>query len=119
MASRPLKSIGNGALRELTLTEEDYLAYRAGIHLGAISSSDASALTLDSTKTLIGAYVDTAYDGTGNEINTRTYDCGSADTFIQLLSDESHTVNWEASPLSNIPTNINVGDKLQDIHCVC
>lgn len=62
MSYRPLKSLGSGALKELILNEEDYLAYRAGIHLSRMSQSDPSALTISAGGNLVGTYTDTFYD---------------------------------------------------------
>ena len=53
-----------GALQELSSTEEDYLAYRAGIHMGQMATTDVSAITLvnDPSHRNIGTYVDTYYN---------------------------------------------------------
>src|SRR6056300_304634 len=64
MGTTTLKLEGtNGDLKEITTTEENYLAYQAGLHLSALDSSDVSTLTQVSTNnTLIGTYTDTTYD---------------------------------------------------------
>ena len=64
-ASRPLKSLGSGALQELITSEEDYLAYRAAIHLSQMSVDDLSALTLNIGGNLVGNYENTVYTGSG------------------------------------------------------
>ena len=46
MTSSVLKQFGSGALKELTLSEEDYLAYRCGVQLGQTTTSDPAALNL-------------------------------------------------------------------------
>ena len=64
MSYRPLKSQGS-ALKELTLSEEDYLAYRTGRHLSDIGSNVPYALCTSSTPgytELIGTYTDTLYN---------------------------------------------------------
>ena len=60
--SRPLKHLGSGALQELATLDVDYVAFKAGLHLGRISSSDASALTLVSGGDTVGQFDDTHYE---------------------------------------------------------
>jgi hypothetical protein len=64
MGTTPLKLEGtNGDLKEMTTTEENYLAYQAGLHLSALDSSDIVTITASSTNnTLIGTYTDTTFD---------------------------------------------------------
>ena len=60
--SIPLKLKGtNGDLQRLSSTEENYLAYLAGLHMS--EDSDVGSLTLSSTgNTLIGTFVDTFFN---------------------------------------------------------
>ena len=65
MGTTTLKLEGtNGDLkREITTTEENYLAYQAGLHLSALDSSAVGTLTASSTNNaLIGTYTDTTFD---------------------------------------------------------
>jgi hypothetical protein len=64
MGTTTLKLEGtNGDLKEITTTEENYLAYQAGLHLSTLDSSDVSAITQVSTNnTLIGSFTDTRFD---------------------------------------------------------
>ena len=57
----------SGALQELTVTDEEYLAYVASTHLGQISATDVGALTatalggsIPDTR-LVGIYTDSYY----------------------------------------------------------
>ena len=110
MSSRPLKSIGNGALQELSLSEEDYLAYRAGIHLGQIQTTDASALTLDDTKSPIGSFFNTFYTGSGT-VDTKVYALGNATADVDVaLGVISSSIT--SSSLAPPPDTIQIGDKL-------
>ena len=68
MGTTTLKLEGtNGDLKEITTTEEHYLAYQAGLHLASLDSSDVSTITQESTNnTLVGTHTDTRFDdGTG------------------------------------------------------
>ena len=62
----PLKLQGtNGDLQEMSTTEENYLAYRAGLHLKNASTSSVWTLndgTLTGTHQTVGQYSDTVYD---------------------------------------------------------
>lgn len=65
----PLKLEGtNGDLKEMSPTEENYLAYQAGLHLKDGGVNSAGILKAgDNGGTLIGTFVDTFYneaDGT-------------------------------------------------------
>jgi len=64
MGTTPLKLEGtNGDLKEMTTTEENYLAYHAGLHLSVLDSNDVSTITTSSSgNTLIGTYTDTTFD---------------------------------------------------------
>ena len=64
MGTTTLKLEGtNGDLKEITTSEENYLAYQAGLHLSALDSSDVASITEVSTNnTIIGAFTDTRYD---------------------------------------------------------
>lgn len=64
MGTTALKLEGtNGDLKEITTTEENYLAYQAGLHLSALDSSDVGTITQVSTgNTLIGTHTDTTFD---------------------------------------------------------
>jgi hypothetical protein len=59
----PLKlNATGGDLREMTTTEEQYLAYQAGLQLGDMTASDVSALNPTAGGTNIGAYSNTFYN---------------------------------------------------------
>ena len=63
MSLRPIKHLGTGAFKELLTSEEDYLAYRAGVHLGKMTTSDLSALSVNDQATLVGRYENTYHTG--------------------------------------------------------
>ena len=119
MSSRPLKSLGTGALQELTLTEEEYLAYRAGVHLGTMTTTSAAALCLDDTKTAIGSYTDSYYSGSSGSVNSQTYDLGTL-----VMEVESGSANGSlsaaaprispdgAANFGPVPSTVQVGDTL-------
>lgn len=111
MSLRPLKHLGTGALKELLLSEEDYLAYRAGVHLGRITSDDLSALSLNDQATLVGRYEDT-YTTEGTDTPTGAV---VSRTFEVLLSSNpagsTHSVTFD-DIFSAIPSVVYVGDTL-------
>jgi len=61
MSYRPLKHLNEGAFKELLTSEEDYLAYRAGVHLSKMTTSDLSALSTNAAAELVGTFEDTFY----------------------------------------------------------
>lgn len=77
----PLKLKDSAApteLQQFTSTEENYLAYQAGLHLASGDSSDVGslALTVHGTENNIGSVVDTSFDsavGTGGNSALLTY----------------------------------------------
>ena len=77
----PLKLKDSAAPTELqvfTSTEENYLAYQAGLHLASGDSSDVGSLALvtHGSENIIGSVVDTSYDsavGTGGDQATLTF----------------------------------------------
>lgn len=59
----PLKLNGTGGdLKEMTTTEENYLAYQAGLQLAAMLDNDISALDPSVGGTAIGSYTNTFYN---------------------------------------------------------
>ena len=60
--SLKLNASDAGDLKEITTTEENYLAYRAGLNLAAGATTTVSALNVDASGATVGAYTDTAYD---------------------------------------------------------
>ena len=68
MSSRPFRfsnSLANdGAVKEFLVSEEDWLAYRAGLYLSNITTTEASSLTSGQTANSVdvGTYIDTFYD---------------------------------------------------------
>ena len=59
----PLKlNATGGDLKEMTTTEEQFLAYQAGLQLAAMGTADQSALRADATGTNIGSYANTFYN---------------------------------------------------------
>ena len=64
MGSTALKLEGtNGDLKEISTSEENYLAYQAGLHLAGLDSSDVATITQVGTgNTLVGTYTDTTFD---------------------------------------------------------
>ena len=76
MGTTALKLEGtNGDLKEITTTEENYLAYQAGLHLAELDSADVSAITASSSgSTSIGTYTDTNY---GNAPGSHGFSSGN------------------------------------------
>ena len=64
MGTTTLKLEGtNGDLKEITTTEENYLAYQAGLHLATLDSSDIGTITtVPTNNTLIGTHTDSRFD---------------------------------------------------------
>src|SRR6056300_474323 len=83
MSLRPLKIsndlANDGAIKEFLLSDEDYLAYRAGTYLSSIIKTESSALTDAQTATTadVGTYEDTIYNpeepSDEPTVHTRTY----------------------------------------------
>jgi hypothetical protein len=102
----PLKLNGTaGDLKEITTTEENYLAYLAGLQLAAMTSSDVSALTTSSGGTSIGSYTNTffneavgTHDGTnitsGSTTTTLYQNTGTAS---EASVDFHRPVRWAGS----------------------
>mgnify|MGYP001359799242 FL=1 len=112
MSSRPLKSLGNGALQELTLSDEDYLAYRAGIHLSTSATSDVAVLSTDNTETSIGSFSNTEFSSSGT-ISSTTHTLGTV-LFDVTRSGAAQPIDVSFNSLtgSNTPTNAYVGDTI-------
>jgi hypothetical protein len=78
ISSRPLKKVG-GALQELSVSEEDYIAFLASTHLGNMSTTDVSALTAIAyggslpDSRLVGIFEDCYYtEGVGGDADSLT-----------------------------------------------
>jgi len=110
MSSRPLKSIGNGALQEMTLSDEEYLAYLAGLQLSEFS--DVGALTTDNSKTAIGTYFDTYYSGTSGQVTSTEYDLGTINNTVTVTTSVSGSTVYQASSPTT-PAQIVVGDVIK------
>ena len=79
----PLKLNGTaGDLKEMTTTEENYLAYLAGLQLAAMASSDVSALTTSSGGTSIGSYTNTFFNQAVGTHDGTNITSGSATTTL-------------------------------------
>lgn len=115
MSLRPLKHFGSGAFKELLLTEEDYLAYRAGVHLGKMSPNDLSALSTNSAATLIGRYENSYYN---NDTSTVPLEEAHVRTFEVIHSsvpgNSTHATTFD-SVYTSLPSTIFVGDVLDII----
>jgi hypothetical protein len=73
-----LKDSASADFVQFSSTEENYLAYQAGLHLASGDSSDVGSLALNShgTSTTIGSFTDTSYDqpvGTGGDNVSLTF----------------------------------------------
>lgn len=113
MSFRPLKSLNPGALKELLTSEEDYLAYRAGVHLGKMTTGDLSALSVNDQATLIGSYEDTYYPydkstTPSGEVIIRTFEVRHASSPGSSIHAALFDTNY--APL---PSTIFVGDILE------
>lgn len=112
MSLRPLKHFGSGAFKELLTSEEDYLAYRAGVHLGKMSPNDLSALSTNSAATLIGRYENSYYN---NDASTVPLEEAHTRTFEVIHTSDSgastHTSVFD-SLYTPLPSTIFVGDVL-------
>lgn len=58
----PLQSNATGDLTGFTIAQESYLAYQAGVRIGAQPVSAAGALTKTSTSAVVGTLTDTFYN---------------------------------------------------------
>ena len=112
MSLRPLKHFGSGAFKELLLTEEDYLAYRAGVHLGKMSPNDLSALSTNTAATLIGRYENSYYN---SDVSTVPTEEAHTRTFEAIHTSEpgasTNTTVFD-SVFTSLPSTIFVGDVL-------
>jgi hypothetical protein len=111
MSLRPLKLINEGAFGELTLSEQDYLAYKAGLHLSKMDTNDLSALSTNTQAQLVGSFEDTFYtSGTGpvaGQTISRTYNV----THSSNLGSSSHTTTFAS--IINLPSVVYVGDTIE------
>ena len=100
MSHRPFRYTNsldnNSAIKEFLVSEEDYLAYRAGVYLGRITKEEASALRSDQTgRTVdVGYFEDTVYnlDNPSRAATTisRTYNV----TAVSDVSNETHSTEF-------------------------
>jgi len=112
MSLRPLKHFGAGAFKELLTSEEDYLAYQAGYHLGQMTTDDLSALSINDQGTLVGIYEDTFYtSGIGSipgETIARTFEVNH----LSDIESSIHTTTFTEGYIP-LPSTVYVGDTLQ------
>ena len=111
MSLRPLKFTNEGAFRELLTSEEDYLAYKAGLHLSKMDINDLSAISTNTQAELVGSFENTFYtSGVGSvagETISRTYNV----THTSDPSGSTHTTTFGS--ITNLPSVVYVGDTIQ------
>ena len=94
MSLRPIKFTNEGAFRELLTSEEDYLAYKAGLHLSKMDINDLSAISTNTQAELVGSFENTFYtSGVGSvpgETISRTYNV----THSSDPSGSTHTTTF-------------------------
>ena len=82
----PLKLEGtNGDLKEMTPTEENYIAYQAGIHLKNTGGSSVGDIHLTSG-TDIGSFVDTFYNEADNTHPASAITSGTTTTTLKQVN---------------------------------
>ena len=114
MSFRPIRfanSIENaGAVKQFTLTDEDYLAYVAGKHLSEMVEGDPTTLTNNSSATTlnVGTYVDTVINPSepseGPRTHSRVYNVNAT----SVPSNGTNTLEYE-NPV-NLPSLVYVDD---------
>ena len=109
MGTTALKLEGtNGDLKEITTTEENYLAYQAGLHLAELDSADVSAITASSSgSTSIGTYTDTNY---GNAPGSHGFSSGN------VPITQTTTTLYLSDILSNLMTTVEHQNFMNWIH---
>lgn len=111
MSLRPIKFTNEGAFRELLTSEEDYLAYKAGLHLSKMDINDLSAISTNTQAELVGSFENTFYtSGVGSvagETISRTYNV----THTSDPSGSTHTTTFGS--ITNLPSVVYVGDTIQ------
>ena len=111
MSLSPLKFTNEGAFKELITSEEDYLAYKAGLHLSKMKTDDLSALSINTSAELIGSFEDSFYtSGVGSvsgETISRTYTV----THSSNPSGSTHTTTFGS--IINLPSVVHVGDTIE------
>ena len=111
MSLRPIKFTNEGAFRELLTSEEDYLAYKAGLHLSKMDINDLSAISTNTQAELVGSFENTFYtSGVGSvpgETISRTYNV----THSSDPSGSTHTTTFGS--ITNLPSVVYVGDTIQ------
>ena len=111
MSLRPIKFTNEGAFRELLTSEEDYLAYKAGLHLSKMDINDLSAISTNTQAELVGSFENTFYtSGVGSvagETISRTYNV----THASDPSGSTHTTTFGS--ITNLPSVVYVGDTIQ------
>jgi hypothetical protein len=110
MSYRPLKSLAGGKLQEFTLADEDYLSYQAGLHLAAMDSSSASALSrFDQGSELVGSFSNTFFDETSNT-NPLVL---STEFQVAINSNTSNGIHTHTSQGGGLPETVYIGDTLE------
>ena len=114
MSFRPIRfanSIENaGAVKQFTLTDEDYLAYVAGKHLSEMVEGDPTTLTNNSSVTTlnVGTYVDTVINPSepseGPRTHSRVYNIDAT----SVPSNGTNTLEY-VNPV-NLPSLVYVDD---------
>ena len=112
MSLRLLKLISEGAFGELTLSEQDYLAYKAGLHLSKMDTGGLSALSTNTQAQLVGSFENTFYtpgatESFANETVLRTYNVVHSSN----PSNSSHTTTFGS--IINLPAFVYVGDTIE------
>jgi len=111
MSYRPLKHLNEGAFKELLTSEEDYLAYRAGVHLSKMTTSDLSALSTNAAGELVGTFEDTFYTSGLGPIPGSTITRTIAITHASDPAGSTHTSTFGA--FTPLPTVVYVGDTIE------
>ena len=111
MSYRPLKHLNEGAFKELLTSEEDYLAYRAGVHLSKMTTSDLSALSTNTSAELVGTFEDTFYTSGLGPIPGSTITRTIAITHASDPAGSTHTSTFGA--FTPLPTVVYVGDTIE------
>ena len=95
MSSTPLRLDGTGGdLKEMSTTEENYLAYLAGVRLSSMTAGSTAALTTNATgNATVGTYSNTVYDQAVGTHGTTLTTSTTNTTLYQTEGTASKTSN--------------------------
>ena len=111
-ATSAIKIRSDAALQELSLTDEDYLAYRAGIDLASgVSGVVGSLATTGTEAEEIGTITDTLFTGnTGDPLTPQNFTQSVGFTYVNQPTPATHSMT--ADPAPSAPVGMEIGDTI-------